>query len=70
MSEEFSVNIALRQGSALSPLMLIMVMELVSRKVNVRGILGRMVYADEGGICLPVSLTPIAFACHRLYPLP
>ena len=37
MSEEFSVNIGLRQGSALSPVMFIMVMELVSRKVSLRG---------------------------------
>ena len=37
MSESFSVNIGLRQGSILSPLMFIMVMELVSRKVSFRG---------------------------------
>ena len=36
MSEEFSVNISLRQGSTLSPHNLIMVMELVSRKVSLR----------------------------------
>ena len=36
MPEEFSVNIGLRQGSALRPLMVIMVMELV-RKVSLRG---------------------------------
>ena len=40
MSEEFSVNIGLRQGSALSPLMFIMVMELVSRKVTLRDSMG------------------------------
>ena len=45
-SEELSVNIRLRQGSALNPLMFIMMMELVSRKVNMRGILGGM-YADD-----------------------
>ena len=47
MSEEFSVNIRLRQGSALSPLMFIMVMELVSRKVSLRGSMGRMLYPDD-----------------------
>ena len=35
---EFSVNIGSRQGNVLSPLMFIMVMELVSWKVNLRGI--------------------------------
>ena len=47
MSEEFSVNIGLRQGRAFSSLMFIMLMKLVSRKVNTRGILGRMLYADD-----------------------
>ena len=42
MSEEFSVNIGLRQGSTLSPLMFIMVMELVSRKVSLRGSMRRI----------------------------
>ena len=46
MSEKFSVNIGLRKGSSHSPFMFIMVMELVSRRVNVNGILGRMLYAD------------------------
>ena len=39
MSEEFSVNISLRQVSSLSPLTFIIAMELVSRKVNMRVIL-------------------------------
>ena len=43
MSEEFSVNISLRHESALSPLMFIMVMELVSRKVSLRVV--------QGGYC-------------------
>ena len=47
MSEEFMVNIILRQGSALSPIMFIMVMELVSRRVNMKGVLGRMLYAVD-----------------------
>ena len=42
MSEEFG----LREGSSPSPLMFIMVMRLVSKNVNMRGILGRMLYAD------------------------
>ena len=47
MSKEFSVNIGLRQGSALSPLMFIMVMKLVSRKMSLRGSMGKMLYADD-----------------------
>ena len=34
LSEEFSVNIGLRQGSAISPLLFIMVMEPISRKIR------------------------------------
>ena len=47
MSEEFSVNISLRQGSTLTPLMFIMVMELVSRKTSLWRGMGRMLYVDE-----------------------
>ena len=47
MPEEFSVNIGLKQGSALSPLVFIMVMELVSRKMSFRGRMGRMLYVDD-----------------------
>ena len=47
MSEEFSVNIGLMQGSSLSPLLLIMMMKLVSRKVSLRGSMGRMLSADD-----------------------
>ena len=46
MSEEFSVNIGLRQGSALSALMFTMAMELVNRKVNVISFLEKMLYAE------------------------
>ena len=47
ISEEFSGNIALRQGSSLSPFMFIMVMELVSRRVNLKGILGKILYVAD-----------------------
>ena len=47
MSEEFNVNIGVRQGSSLSPLMFIMAMELVSRMVRLRGSMGRMLCADD-----------------------
>ena len=47
MSEEFSVNISLRQGSTLSSLIFIMVMELVSRKVSLKGSMGSMLHADD-----------------------
>ena len=47
LSEVFSINIVLRQGSALSPLMFIMVMELVSRKVSLRGCMGSMLCVDD-----------------------
>ena len=43
----FSVRIGLRQGSSLSPLIFIMVMQLVRRKVSLRGSIGRPVYADD-----------------------
>uniref|UniRef100_A0A8C4QF08 Reverse transcriptase domain-containing protein n=1 Tax=Eptatretus burgeri TaxID=7764 RepID=A0A8C4QF08_EPTBU len=42
-----SVNIGLRQGSFLSQLMFITVMELVSKKVSLRGSIGRILYADD-----------------------
>ena len=34
MSKEFQANIGLRQGGALSPLLLIFVMKLISRKIS------------------------------------
>ena len=46
-SEEFPVNIGLRQGSALSSLLFIMVMELISRKISTKDVLRKMVYADD-----------------------
>ena len=47
MSEQFSVNIGLRQGSALSPLLFIVVMELISRKVSMEDISRKLLYADD-----------------------
>ena len=47
LSEEFPVNIGLRQGSALSPLLLIMVMELISRKISMKNVLRKVTYADN-----------------------
>ena len=41
------MSIGLRQVSFLSPLLVIMVMELVSRKVNRRGSMGKMLHADD-----------------------
>ena len=40
MSDQFSVNIGLRQGSALNPLLFIVVMELISRKVSMKTSVG------------------------------
>ena len=47
MSNEFQVNIGLRQGSALSPLLFIIVMGLISRKINTTDALRKIMYADD-----------------------
>ena len=47
MSNEFQVNIGLRQGSALSPLLFILVMELISRKISTTYALRKIMYADD-----------------------
>ena len=47
MSEQFSVNIGLRQGSALSPLLFLVVMELISRKVSMKDISRKLLDADD-----------------------
>ena len=47
LSEEFPFNISLSQGSALSPLLFIMVMELISRNVSTKDVLRKMMYADD-----------------------
>ena len=47
LSEEFLVNIGLKQGSALSPLLFIMVMKLISRKINTKNVLRKLMYVDD-----------------------
>ena len=47
ISEEFRVDIGLRYGSALSPLLLFAVVEVISRKAGTRDILGKLIYADD-----------------------
>ena len=47
MSEQFSVNMGMRQGSALSPLLFIVVMELISRKVSMKDTSRKLLYADD-----------------------
>ena len=41
-AEEFPVNIGLRQGSALCSVLLIMVMELIIRKINTKDVLRKI----------------------------
>ena len=45
-SEEFGVKIGLRQGSVLSPLLFIAVLDLVSRKTVVKDAMKKLLYAD------------------------
>ena len=45
--EEFEVKIGLRQGSVLSPLLFITVMDLISRKMVVRDAMKNLLYADD-----------------------
>ena len=47
MSNEFQVNIGLRQGSALSPLLFILLMELISRKISKTDALRKIIYSDD-----------------------
>ena len=47
MSNEFHVNIGLRQGSALSPFPFILVMELISMKISTTDALRKIMYADD-----------------------
>ena len=46
-SEQFDVGVGLRQGSALSPLLFIMVINLISGKVSEQEELKKILYADD-----------------------
>ena len=46
-SDEFEVKIGLRQGSVLSPLLFIAVLDLISRKTVVKDAMKKLLYADD-----------------------
>ena len=46
-SEEFEVKIGLRQGSVLSPLLFIAVLDLISSKTVVKDAMKKLLYADD-----------------------
>ena len=46
-SEEFEVKIGLRQGSVLSPLLFIAVLDLISRKAVMKDAMKKLLYADD-----------------------
>ena len=46
-SEEFEVKIGLRQGSVLSPVLFITVLDLVTRKTVVKDAMKKLLYADD-----------------------
>ena len=46
-SEEFEIKIGLRNGSVLSPLLFISVLDLISRKTVMKGAMKKILYADN-----------------------
>ena len=50
VSGEYKVNVGLTQGSALSPLLFIAVVELISRKICIKVVLPKLLYA--GGLAV------------------
>ena len=46
-SEEFEVKIGLRQGSVLSPLLFVALLDLISRKTVVKDAMKKLLYADD-----------------------
>ena len=46
-SEAFEVKIGLRQGSVLSPLLFIGVLDLISRKTAMKDVMKKLLYADD-----------------------
>ena len=47
MSGEFKLNVGLRQRSAVSPMLFVAVVELISRKIGTKDILRKILYADD-----------------------